>query len=101
VEPPLKPLPTLHQGAATWRVHPEMHYLATPDAARPPTAVEAARYARRRTNPDDELAWLYRLDAELRMSVPGPGEALRPGPGTAPAGELPGPTGTDTAVSYG
>lgn len=67
-EPPLEPLPPPrrhHQGAATWHAHPEMHYLAVPDAARPPTPVEAARYARRRTNPYDELAWLYRLDSEI------------------------------------
>ncbi|HEY1322853.1 MAG TPA: hypothetical protein VGF32_21530 [Streptosporangiaceae bacterium] len=102
VAPPLRPLPTFHQGAATWRANPHLHYLADPDATRPPNVTELADYRARRTNPYDELAWLYRLDAEInRMSVPGPGEALRPGPGTAPAEDLPGPTGTDTAVSYG
>ena len=93
-EPPLEPLPRPwqwhHQGAATWHAHPEMHYLAVPDATRPPNAVEAARYARRRTNPYDELAWLYRLDAELN-GTPALGatdNALAPGVGSSDEGVI-------------
>jgi hypothetical protein len=97
-EPPLKPLPTLHQGAATWRANPHLHYLADPGATRPPTAVEAAEYAARRAGMDPELRWLYLLDADHVRQAAALGAtdtALAPRAGSAHYGS------DEGAIGYG
>src|SRR5215475_2017169 len=90
--PPLEPLPVPvapvpgahHMATATLAASPHMRYLFDGSPTRPATAVEAARNARRRTNPYDEFAWLYRLDAELngRPTLGATDSALAPGVGS-------------------